>query len=293
MSIRVSEAEVRRAQVERENFKQARDTEQSRFDAARGRRGNASQRATFFRYVLTCRQFCDRTITRPGGLVNVLVTGGALALIGSSLIGLPNHWRIWATVAGSSIAALFGALLLTPSDAEVAARIGHWEQECVELDSVMVEAREKTAGHEARLDEADTLCKRLLAVYLSRINQLLHCRWPEMTGVDFENFLASVFQELGYEVRATPTTGDQGVDLIVSKNGRKVAVQAKGDPRSTAGNTAVQEARTGMVFYDCHAAAVITNSDFTPAARELAAKVGCVLVARHQMRELIEGRILL
>jgi restriction system protein len=151
----------------------------------------------------------------------------------------------------------------------------------------------KAAEHRRILEEADQLQRSLLAVYLSRKNQLIHCRWPEMTGVDFENFLASVFQELGYEVRTTGVTGNQGADLIVSKHGRKVAIQAKGYPRSTVGNEAVQEADTGMISANCQAAAVITNSDFTSSARELAAKVGCRLVAGHQMRDLIEGRITL
>ena len=48
-----------------------------------------------------------------------------------------------------------------------------------------------------------------------------------MTGVDFEDFLVSIFQELGYGVSTSRITDEQGVDLIVSKNGRKVAVQAE------------------------------------------------------------------
>ena len=48
---------------------------------------------------------------------------------------------------------------------------------------------------------------------------------------------------------------------------------------------------TGTIFYDCQAAAVITNSEFTRAARELAARLGCLLIAGYQMRDLIEERI--
>ena len=155
----------------------------------------------------------------------------------------------------------------------------------------MLDAKRKAAEHQKILEGADELHRKVLAVYLSRRNQLLHCHWPGMAGVEFENFLASVFQELGYKVRTTRTTGDQGVDLIVSKNGRKVAIQAKGYPRSTVGNKAVQEAHTGMVFYNCQAAVVITNSDFSSGAQQLAAKVGCLLIAGNQMRDLIEGTI--
>jgi len=240
---------------------------------------------------MASRRFCDRTITRPGGFVNALILGGALFLIVSGLMGFTGYHRLLATVAGSLMGAGLGALLLAPSDSATLARIARSEQECVELDSLMADAQGKATEHQKRFEAADALHRSLLAVYLSRRNQLLHCRWPEMTGVDFENFLASVFQELGYEVRTTRITDDQGVDLIVSRNGRNVAIQAKGYPRSTVGNTAVQEAHAGRDFHDCQAAVVITNSDFTPAARELGAKLECLLIAGHQMRDLIEGRI--
>ncbi|MFO0951963.1 MAG: restriction endonuclease [Isosphaeraceae bacterium] len=107
----------------------------------------------------------------------------------------------------------------------------------------------------------------------------------------YENFLAAVFQELGYSVQTTRVTGDQGVDLIVSKHGRKSAIQAKGYPGSTVGNKAVQEVHTGMVYYGCQAAVVITNSTYTSSARDLAKKVGCVLIDRDGIPELIESRI--
>ena len=291
MTTRVSEAEVRRAQAERERLDHARSAEQVRLEAARTHRLKVSLYIKISRSLISIRRICDRTITRPGGFVNAVILGGALGLILSSLMGVTGHHRLLATVAGSLMGAGLGALLLTPGDGAIESRSARWEKECVELASLMVDAQAKASDHQKLFEAADALQRSLLAVYLSRRNQLLHCRWPEMTGVDFENFLALVFQELGYGVRTTRVTGDQGVDLIVSRNGRNVAIQAKGYPRSTVGNKAVQEAHTGMLFNDCQAAVVITNSEFTAAARELGAEVGCLLIAGHQMRDLIEGRI--
>jgi Restriction endonuclease len=288
---RVSQAEVRQAQVERDRLDRARNSERVRLEKARIHYLKASGLITLFIYIIAVRRFCDRTITRPGGLVNALILGGSLFLIVSSLMGFTEYHRLLAAVAGSLSGAGLGALLLTPSDGATGVRITRWKQKCVELTSLMADAQGKAAEQQKSFEEADALYRCLLSVYLSRRNQLLHSRWPEMTGVDFEVFLASVFQELGYEVRTTPITGDQGVDLIVSKNSRKVAIRAKGRPRSTVENRAVQEAHAGRYFHSCDAAAVITNSEFTPAAKELGATVGCLLIAGHQMRDLIEGRI--
>lgn len=112
-----------------------------------------------------------------------------------------------------------------------------------------------------------------------------------MQGIEFENFLADVFLELGYKVETTKVTGDQGVDLVASKNGRSIAIQAKGYPSTTVGNKAVQEAHAGMGFYGCDVAVVITNSTYTSGARELAERIGCLLIDRDQIPSLIEGRI--
>lgn len=48
-----------------------------------------------------------------------------------------------------------------------------------------------------------------------------------MTGAEFENFMANVFVQKGYPVQQTPGSGDQGVDLLLTIDDRKVAVQLK------------------------------------------------------------------
>ena len=48
-----------------------------------------------------------------------------------------------------------------------------------------------------------------------------------MTGEDFERYLMYNFQKRGYRVKTTPVTGDYGADLILTKRGTKICVQAK------------------------------------------------------------------
>jgi HJR/Mrr/RecB family endonuclease len=57
------------------------------------------------------------------------------------------------------------------------------------------------------------------------------------------------------------------------------------------GNGAVQEAYAGMAFYRCDTCMVITNSEFTPKAVELAGRIGCVLIDGSRIPKLIEGRM--
>jgi restriction endonuclease Mrr len=133
-------------------------------------------------------------------------------------------------------------------------------------------------------------CEQLKRLLNSKKYQLIHTDWRVLKGVPFENFLVETFEALGYTVKTTKGSGDQGVDLIVSGRGLRLAVQAKGWAGGV-GLKAVQEVFAGMTFYNCDSCVVITTSHFTSGARELARKVGCKLVEGEQISDLILGRI--
>ncbi len=111
-------------------------------------------------------------------------------------------------------------------------------------------------------------------------------RVDKMTGEEFENFLGSCFEKLGYRVEKTPTTNDFGADLILSKNSQKTVVQAK-RYRGKVGNSAVQEVVAAMNYYGAQDAIAITNSQFTRSARKLAQPNGVELWERKQLIDLI------
>jgi restriction system protein len=67
-------------------------------------------------------------------------------------------------------------------------------------------------------------------------------------------------------------------------------VQVKGY-RDSVPNTAIQEAFTGMAFYNCEACAVITNSRFTSGGKNLARAVGCALIDENTLPMLIVAQI--
>ena len=90
-----------------------------------------------------------------------------------------------------------------------------------------------------------------------------------MDGTEFENFMANVLAEKGYHVQTTPKSGDQGVDLLLTMDGRKVAVQLK-RYTGAVGNAAVQAVVAGMFHYQAKEAWVITTSTFTKSAKQLA-----------------------
>lgn len=146
--------------------------------------------------------------------------------------------------------------------------------------------RRAQVAHERAVDRHRRL-EQLLADERYRLQTM---DWRALRGIPFEEFLARVFRLLGYEVELTKASGDQGVDLIARGKGRRIAIQSKGYGDSV-GNKAVQEAFAGQAYYQCHECVVVTNSQFTSGAIDLAAKVGCELIDGTRIRDLIDGRI--
>jgi HJR/Mrr/RecB family endonuclease len=107
-----------------------------------------------------------------------------------------------------------------------------------------------------------------------------------LSGPEFEVFLAGLFRAQGYAADLTPTTGDYGADLILIKDGQRIAVQAKRYVGSV-GVAAVQEALSGQAYYQCHAAWVVTTGAFTVNALELAKKSGVKMIGRSDIGNLM------
>ncbi len=105
-------------------------------------------------------------------------------------------------------------------------------------------------------------------------------------GLEFEIFLAGLFRAQGYAAEHTPTTGDYGADLILSKDGQRIAVQAKRYIGSV-GVAAVQEALSGQAYYQCDAAWLVTTGTFTANALELAKKCDVKMIGRSDIGKLI------
>ncbi|MFO1038927.1 MAG: restriction endonuclease [Geminicoccaceae bacterium] len=91
-----------------------------------------------------------------------------------------------------------------------------------------------------------------------------------MSGKAFEDFCARLLERSGWQVATGAGGADQGVDLIATRPGLRVALQCKKQARSI-GNGAVQEIVAARQHVGCDLAAVVANRDYTRSARDLAA----------------------
>lgn len=101
-------------------------------------------------------------------------------------------------------------------------------------------------------------------------------------GVTFEHYVQAALRNQGWTVKTTAVTGDFGVDLVASRESRRLAVQCKRSS-SAVGVAAVQQVVAGAAHYRCTETMVVTNSYFTTAAQTLARTHRCVLIGRFEL----------
>ncbi|WP_332631998.1 restriction endonuclease [Halalkalibacter flavus] len=131
--------------------------------------------------------------------------------------------------------------------------------------------------------------KRLEELRLLKLKRLRESGIHEidqMDGYEFERYLKELFKSRGYSVIKTPNSGDFGADVLIEKDGFKIAIQAK-RYQGNVGIKAVQEIQSAMLYYKSDEAWVITNSNYTKSAKELAEKTGVRLVNREKLATLI------
>jgi HJR/Mrr/RecB family endonuclease len=106
------------------------------------------------------------------------------------------------------------------------------------------------------------------------------------SGYEFEQFLKTLFEKMGYTVEHTKLSGDQGADLIVHKHGEKTAIQAK-RRSGKVNNKAIQEVVAAIKHYGADRGMVITTGEFTRSAVQLAGSNNVDLMSRAELEKLV------
>lgn len=109
-----------------------------------------------------------------------------------------------------------------------------------------------------------------------------------MGGHEFENWCAGLLIKNGFSnVKLTPVSGDQGVDILAEKDGIRYAIQCK-CYSSDLGNTPIQEVNTGRAIYHCQIGVVMTNRYFTKGAKDAAESTGVLLWDRDKLKRMMD-----
>lgn len=114
-----------------------------------------------------------------------------------------------------------------------------------------------------------------------------------MKGSDFESFVVDLLKCNGFSnVTQTKLSGDFGIDVIGYKDNKKYVFQCKRF-KGKLGLKPIQEVYAGKRHYRANEAVVITNSEFTKAAIELATDTDIIYCDRKQLAKLLENYVIL
>lgn len=106
--------------------------------------------------------------------------------------------------------------------------------------------------------------------YWAYIDECLDSNFQNLNPYDFEEFIAELFEKMGYKARRTPGSGDYGADVIAKKDNEIILIQTK---RYKEGNNVtpedVQRTLGAMHKYHAKKSVLITTSSFTVRAKTL------------------------
>lgn len=93
--------------------------------------------------------------------------------------------------------------------------------------------------------------------------------WSSLNGRQFEIEVANFFKKQGYDTMLTKATGDEGVDIVLRKNGQKIIVQCKAHKKSI-GVAVVRDLLGTMIHQNADQAIIVSLSGFSKNVYEFA-----------------------
>ncbi len=240
------------------------------------------------------RRTLDHSIGRIGGFFVSIVLAAALAIVLFSIIGLSAFGYFVVVVLAMIVTCVvYIPFSFYPDDVQLALLLPRQEERLADTTASYNQMVATEAAQREHLVAAEDEFKRVRAAVSSRLAWLRKCQWQAMNAKTLVRFLEQVFQEHGYAVEQTGKMGQQGIDLVVTRSGSRVAVQVKGIQVGTVDAQVVQQTDDAKGRFQCPRAAVITNAQFLPSARQLADKLGVQLIDAGGIPDLIEGQVAL
>jgi|SRR5665213_2614394 len=132
---------------------------------------------------------------------------------------------------------------------------------------------------ELRQDEIE----RLASANSQRIEFLRAMHWQQ-----FEDYTATLFRAMGYDVTQTGYTNDGGKDAIARKDGKIYVIECKKyGPKTVVGRPDIQKFFAAREEAEASIGFFVTTNRFSPQAAEYAKKVGIQLIGPRELVDLI------
>ena len=109
--------------------------------------------------------------------------------------------------------------------------------------------------------------------------------WLNVSPIEFEHEIASLYARHGYRTTVTPSSGDQGIDIVLDNDAGKAIVQCKRH-RNPIGPAVVRELYGALVASNAQSAILVCTGGFTKGVYEFARGKSITLVDLNGILEL-------
>lgn len=123
---------------------------------------------------------------------------------------------------------------------------------------------------------------RIRSLKMTKIKEL-----QDVSPREFENIIALLFKNLGYEVKQTPYTNDGGKDAIAWMNGKKYVIECKRYAENAAiGRPMVQKFHSALIDEKAVGGYFVTTSKFAQTAIDYGKKHNLTLIDGNSLENL-------
>jgi restriction system protein len=126
--------------------------------------------------------------------------------------------------------------------------------------------------------------------YVTPSKSYLRGRLQTMDPYVFEEFIADVWEHLGWHTRTVGKPGDRGIDVIATRGDEKQLIQAKRyGPNTTVGSPEVQQYASLRIQEDgVDTVTIVTTGGFTRQAEDLAPDLNVLLIDGEDLLAVLE-----
>ena len=231
-------------------------------------------------------------------LVTFVITGNLRTAVGYGLFGIFPGSLFGAVVLSGIVIAMERHKWNRARDefleSPVASKIKLYEDAKAVHDTMREEAERMRQDEEKAQREAEKARRKVetarLKVERAR-RRKLEGYWMSLSGTDFERELATVLRGLGYRVKSTPISGDEGVDLVLKRTGKTIVVQCKAH-KNPVGPAIARELLGSMIHFKADRAILACTGGFTRGVKEFVRDKPIDLVAVSELARLgaqVEG----
>lgn len=94
--------------------------------------------------------------------------------------------------------------------------------------------------------------------------------WKNLSGHEFEDEVAALYRRQGYNAKVSKQGGDGGVDIVLEKNGERIAVQCKAH-KNPVSPAVIRDLYGTMISKNYHKGLLVSLNGFTSGTKSFAA----------------------